>query len=189
MTLSRLKEKAQDKTTFDTLNGYADFCEEYLCFIADGLQARIVSQNEHNYLFFQYREDGGFQVTRPINANLMLSANDFHNARISFTEAIANIREIQDQPEIRATINKFVYTCQQAIGATLDALVAGKSNRARKINGDLFERLIQLIISQIGITASSGTIKVPIPGSESLFMSYQHDLVVKKTMTFACSAP
>lgn len=61
MTLSHLLAWARDKTRFQCVCDYSDFCEEYLSFISGGLQAVIVSQNEQHYRFFQYREDGGFK--------------------------------------------------------------------------------------------------------------------------------
>lgn len=82
MTLLQLVEWAKTKNRFQTIDDYSSFCEEYLSFIFDGLQAVIVSQNENHYRFFQYREDGNFNVTRPINSNLMISIEDFHLANI-----------------------------------------------------------------------------------------------------------
>lgn len=93
-----------------------------------------------------------------------------------------HIREIKDDPHLRGLINKFIYTCQQVIGATLDALPAGESNKARKINGDLFERYIRLILCNIGIPVHDGVVSVPvIVDDEELFkMSYQHDIIVEE---------
>ncbi|HAS51967.1 MAG TPA: hypothetical protein DCS21_09600 [Gammaproteobacteria bacterium] len=84
---------------------------------------------------------------------------------------------------MRQNVIRIIYTIQQSIGATLDALPAGKSNQARKVNGDLFERLIRLLIVSIGIDCVSGTMQVPIKNSdgEELFKSsYQHDLLISK---------
>ncbi|MDR2495331.1 MAG: hypothetical protein LBD24_08945, partial [Spirochaetaceae bacterium] len=67
MKLSALLEYVKDKTNFTTLEHYSDFCEKYLMFIYDSLQAVIVSQNETHYRFFQYKEDGNYNVSRPIN--------------------------------------------------------------------------------------------------------------------------
>lgn len=68
------------------------------------------------------------------------------------------------------------------IGAALDALPAGESNKARKINGDLFERYIRLILQTIGIPVHDGVVSVPvIVDDKELFkMSYQHDIIVEK---------
>ncbi|MFZ5973840.1 MAG: hypothetical protein ACOYU3_00330 [Bacillota bacterium] len=182
MTLSQLLEWAKNKTRFSSINDYTNFCQEYLAFIYDGLQAVIISQNENEYRFFQYKEDGYYNTTRPINSKLMFSINEFLEAKNNFVYALAHIREIRNEPIIRNNINRLVYTCQQAIGATLDALPAGESNTARKINGDLFERYVRLIISEIGVYVREGTVFVPVivNGEEMFRMSYQHDLIVEK---------
>jgi len=82
-------------------------------------------------------------------------------------------------------INKVVYTCQQSIGATLDALPVGESNFARKINGDLFERFIRTLISDVGINVREGRIRVPVivDGEEQFCMNYQHDLIIEENGT------
>jgi hypothetical protein len=86
-----------------------------------------------------------------------------------------------DTPENRSVINRGVYTIQQSIGAALDALPSGMSNKARKINGDLFERLIRLLLVKIGIDCTSGVVSVPIKIDDEIafFMNYQHDLIIK----------
>lgn len=182
MTLNQLIAWAKDKTRFTSVNDYAVFCEEYLEFIYHGLQAVIVSQNENHYRFFQYKDDGNFNISRPINSKLMIGAENFVEAKNNFCYALQHIREISERDDIRSQLNHFVYTCQQAIGATLDALPSGESNTARKINGDLFERYIRLIISQVGISVREGTISVPVivEGEELFKMAYQHDLIVER---------
>lgn len=181
MNLLQLVEWAKDKSRFQTIEDYSAFCEEYLSFIFSGLQAIIVSQNENHYRFFQYRAEGNYNVSRPINSNLMISAENFQDAKDNFYYTLLHIREIQDSNEFRQNINKFVYTCQQAIGAALDALPAGESNKARKINGDLFERYIRLVLKNIGIDVHDGVVSVPVTvDNEELFkMAYQHDLIVE----------
>ena len=131
----------------------------------------------------RHKEDASYAVTRPINTNIMLQASSFDNSIQSFNYAIAHIHEIENDQQLRGTLNKFIYTCQQSIGAALDALPAGNSNRARKINGDLFERLIRLVLSDLGIAVSSGTVKLQVPdtaGGALCTMHYQHDIVLKK---------
>lgn len=181
MNLSELIQKAKNKESFRSVNDFSDYCGAYLEFIQDGLQAVIVSQNENHYRFFQYKEDGSFQVTRPINSNLMYSIADFERARNTFEYALTHIRDIRDDCNTRETLNRFVYTCQQAIGATLDALPAGGSNTARKINGDLFERYIRILIRSLGVNVRDGFVRVPIAidGITQFEMSYQHDLIIE----------
>lgn len=182
MKLVRLLEWAQDKARFASVNDYANFCENYLDFISDGLQAVIVSKNENQYRFFQYREEGAFNTTRPINANLMLCRETFSESKRVFFDVLPHIRDAGNNPVVRQTINKFVYSCQQAIGATLDALPSGRSNTARKINGDLFERHIKFILKMTGISVRDGTVSIPVIHEEKeLFrMYYQHDLILEK---------
>ena len=181
MTLLQLTTWATDKTRFQNLDDYARFCEEFLTFIFDGLQAVIVSKNENDYRFFQYREEGNYNFTRPINSKLMIPIDSFCSAKSDFEYGIRHIREIEKDWEIRERINTFTYTCQQAIGATLDALPANRSNTARKINGDLFERYVRLILQEIGVTVCDGVVPVPVivEGKEICRMNYQHDLIVK----------
>lgn len=85
------------------------------------------------------------------------------------------------QKKIVYLINNFIYTCQQSIGAVLDALPAKRVNTARKINGDLFERFIRLIISKAGVDVSDGNIAVPVKinGEVAFNFNYQHDLIIK----------
>ena len=181
MILSQLINNARNKTNFTTLEDYSVFCEKYLAFIYDNLQAVIVSQNETQYRFFQYKKDGNFNVTRPINSDLMISVNDFSNSKDTFVYAMQHIKDIKQENKVREILNKFIYTCQQSIGATLDALPAGESNTARKINGDLFERYIRLILMKLGIPVRDGIVPVPVivNGEELFQMVYQHDLIIE----------
>ncbi|MEQ1746619.1 MAG: hypothetical protein ABMA02_14400 [Saprospiraceae bacterium] len=185
MTLDQILDKATDKTNFQSLEGYFDFCRFYLEYIQTNLQAVIVSQNENHYQFFQYDENGGFQITRPINSQLMLNADSFGNAVQIFLDVLGSLSEKKRggaQANQAAAINNVVYTLQQSIGAALDALPAGRSNTARKLNGDLFEQLIRLILQRLRLECRAGTVQVPvvIDGEAAFKMSYQHDLIVEK---------
>lgn len=182
MSLYQLVETASNKKNFLRISDYIDFGLRYLEFIKTNLQAVIVSCNEHRYRFFQYKEDGTFNVTRPINSNLMLGLEEFEDGRKIFTLLLKNIKDEElDTEQNRSLLNKFIYTTQQCIGATLDALPANRSNIARKINGDLFERLIRLVIAEVGIKIKAGIIDVPIKidGEVAFYMRYQHDLIIE----------
>jgi len=183
MTLKALVKISTNKEQFQNIENYIDFSKKYLEFIKTNLQAVIVSRNENNYQFFQYKQDGTFNVTRPINSNLLYSFEEYENIVDEFLYMMNHIRdEGTDSARNREIINRFIYTSQQCIGASLDALPANKSNTARKINGDLFERFIRLIIKNIGIDVSEGTIKVPVmvDGEEAFKMNYQHDLIISQ---------
>jgi|GEM_PF-108683 len=181
MNLKQLTEIAKNKSNFNSLSGYIEFCLRYLDFLDGGLQAVIVSQNAQNYRFFQYREEGHFNITRPINSTLMYSANEETLIRETFLRLLLNSNNIDgfDQQN-REIIRRSIYTIQQSIGATLDALPSAQSNTARKINGDLFERLIRFLIAEKGIDCRSGVINVPVivDGKEMFKMNYQHDLLI-----------
>ncbi|MFH0791230.1 MAG: hypothetical protein V2A64_06315 [Candidatus Omnitrophota bacterium] len=182
MKLKQLTAIATDKSKFKNLNNYCEFAEKYLEYVSEKLQAVIVSQNENHYRFFQYGKDGGYQITRPINSRLMCTITDFLTLK---KKVVANLKKVKDfkSREDRQAINQIVYTLQMSIGSTLDGLPAGKSNTARKINGDLFEHLVRLIIREIGISCESGVVQIPVivRGKEQFRMSYQHDLIVRDT--------
>lgn len=179
MSLSRLIPHALNKENFLRVEDYIDFAKRYLEFIRSNLQAVIVSKNENHYRFFQYKEEATYNISRPINSNLMYSFEEFEACSRVFLEVITNIKESRfDSPDNRNLLNRLIYSAQQSIGACLDALPANKSNTARKINGDLFERFIMLIIERCGVEVTEGTINVPVKvdGEEAFNMKYQHDL-------------
>lgn len=185
MNLERLVSIACDKNYFRDIDRYCDFAKSYLEFIKDNLQAVIVSRNENNYQFFQYKDEGTYNVTRPINSQLMYSLEDMEAVIDPFKEILLDIQgedNSTDNSSNREIINRSIYTAQQCIGATLDALPANKSNTARKINGDLFERFIRLIIGKVGVYVTQGTVQVPVKinGKVEFTMNYQHDLIVKE---------
>lgn len=181
MSLSTLVNIATNKQNFQSVSDYIEFCKTYLAFIATELQAVIVSQNENHYRFYQYKEDGHFNITRPINSNLMYGPGDLAKFEREFQIVLASARDLPEgDTESRELLTRSIYTIQQSIGSSLDALPAGASNQARKINGDLFERFIQLLLRAVGVTCDTGTVQVPVyVGGEIQFhMSYQHDLLL-----------
>lgn len=183
MNLNELVNFAMRKSNFNTLKDYIDYCINFLHYIKTELQAVIISQNELNYCFYQYGKDGNYNISRPINKDLMFSLEDIDKLSNDFTRIISNIKAISSNLDFeRSILCKSIYTIQQSIGAILDALPSGKSNNARKINGDLFERLICLLINSAGVKCAAGKIKIPITvkGEKPFTMDYQHDLVIYK---------
>ena len=181
MTIKQLVKKATNKDNFTDLNGFIAFSKEYLSYVNDHLQAVIVSQNENHYRFYQYDKSANFQITRPINSNLMYDTKEFTKTSKEYIKILKHIKTINKKdPAIRDILNNATYTIQQSIGAALDGLPAGKANTARKLNGDLFEHFIRLIIREIGIDCKSGVIKIPVVvDNKRLFdMSYQQDLII-----------
>lgn len=92
MSLTDLVSHATDKERFHTVEDYIDFCSQYLEYIDTGLQARIISQNESHYQFFQYKKDGSFNITRPLNSKLMYGAEEFGQAAQQFLSTILPLR-------------------------------------------------------------------------------------------------
>ena len=183
MKLKKIVGMATNKDNFTDLKGYVDFCKIYLDYVSENLQAIIVSQNENYYNFFQYGKDGDYQITRPINSNLMYNMRSFSKIGKEFLKLLKAAKKISSKNgEQRKILLDSVYTIQQSIGAALDGLPAGRSNTARKLNGDLFENFIRLIIREIGIDCRAGVVQIPVVvNGEKLFdMSYQHDLIVEE---------
>lgn len=177
-TLWEIMSWVTDKDRFITLNDYFNFAETYLEFIETELQAEIVSKKEMNYAFFQYKRDGEYNFTRPINNDLFYRFDKYQRYKGDFLTYLQNIRYIKNEEDCRKVLNNFVYTTQQTIGCALDSLPSSKTNSSRKLNGDLFERLIRLIIAETGISVDSGIMSVPIPHSEEK-MNFQNDLQIK----------
>lgn len=67
----------------------------YLEYIDTVLQARIVSQNESHYQFFQYRKEGSFNITRPLNSRLMYDTEGFAQAVQQFSMTLEQLRDGQ----------------------------------------------------------------------------------------------
>lgn len=114
----------------------------------------------------------------------MYDAAGFSKAAAQFSLTLEQLRDgEQPSDNLRENLVRVIYTLQQSIGAALDGLPAGKSNQARKVNGDLFERLIRLLIVSLNVDCVSGTMQVPVKntdGTELFKSSYQHDLLLSK---------
>ena len=182
MTLKQLVAKVTDKERFSSIEAYVEFARMFLDYVAKDIQATIVSQNEPHYHFWQYRKEGHFNVSRPFNSELMLTNENCDAELTEFLGLLECIRDSgSDTLQQRQRLSHCIYSLQQTIGIALDALPAGQSNQARKINGDLFERLIRLLLVRVGVNCTSGTVSVPVVVDNKVqsTMSFQHDLIVK----------
>jgi len=182
MTLKQLLANVTDKGRFSSIEAYVEFTRAFLGYVTEHVQATIVSQNEPHYHFWQYRKEGHFNVSRPFHSDLMLTHENCEAELAQFVTLLTCIQDSgADTPEQRRRLSRCIYSLQQAIGIALDALPAGQSNQARKINGDLFERLIQFLLVRIGVNCTSGTVSVPVivEGQVEGTMRFQHDLIVK----------
>lgn len=60
----------------------------------------------------------------------------------------------------------------------MDALPSSKTNTSRKVNGDLFERFMQLVMKNLGFSIDSEILNVKVPDSNET-MKYQNDIEIK----------
>jgi hypothetical protein len=175
--------RVSNKDNFLNLTDYFSFATYFLDYVENHKQATIVSQNENVYNFFQYDQTADFQITRPFNSRILYSSEELQENSPIFLQALNDLRKYREGADIqnREVINRTVYTLQQAIGFALDALPAGKSNNARKLNGDYFESLILLLLQSLELNVDHGTLKVPVTfdGEELFKMKYQQDLIVR----------
>jgi hypothetical protein len=181
MKLDDLVRQASNKTNFTELEHYVEFCGQFLDFIGTpgAIQAEIVARNETHYRFIQFK-NAEFSISRPLNSKLLYSRRVAEVSLVKFLKVLDSVKKM-DTPANREIVNRSIYTMQQSIGASLDAPPAGQTNTARKINGDLFERFIRLVLIRVGIECTAGVVKVPIKvaGEEEFTMGYQHDLIIK----------
>ena len=195
VTLADLQVSVQDRLAFKTLGEYLTLCIAFLTFLRKTHLTRIVSPSQSNYVFFQYGEDFGHKITRPLNSNLFVeSPNELKAMFNRFANFLADLKkhggEISDQKGVGGyieskEINKVVYTIQQAIGSTSDSFDI--PNQSRKRAGQLFERMIKLIIQEIGLECEPRTVNIPIPGYPGYKMPYELDLVFSRNKAIVTS--
>jgi len=183
MKLGELQEIVIKHENFNSFADCAKFAGEFLKYVRDNKQAVIVSQNEHNYHFFQFNEEAHYTISRPFNDDLIIEYDDFNNCLEVVTEDFELFRNYKDKAKSYIKdpmiIDRVLYTIQQTIGFALDTLTS--NNKARKVNGDIFELLMLYVMDEIGVSAVHGTFPMVIrnDSGEKLFkMNWQHDMVV-----------
>jgi hypothetical protein len=188
LTLADLQASVQDRVAFNKLSDYVTLCDAYLTFLERMRPTRIISPTHRNYNFHQYDETYGYKITRPLNSDLFIEkALDFRSAFERFTDFLADLKQFHelaiDRPGGKLyagsrEMNKVVYTIQQSIGSIGDSFQ--NPNQSRKRIGQLFEKLVKIIIQQVGFECESRTITVPIPNYPGYQMSYELDLVFSR---------
>ena len=83
-TLWEIMSWVSEKSRFSKIENYIEFAKYYLEFIETELQAEIIAQNETNYRFFQYRRDGEYNITRPVNGDLFFKLPDYEKLASDF---------------------------------------------------------------------------------------------------------
>jgi len=195
VTLTDLQESVRDRAAFGMLDDYLTICRTFLAFVQKTHPTRIVSPSHRNYIFYQYGEDYGHKITRPLNVDLFIeSPTDFKEAFERLVLFLADLRRHQEAAIDRRNnrkyiaskeINKVVYTTQQAIGSIGDSFE--NPNQSRKRVGQLFETLVKLIIKEVGLECEPRTINLPIPEYPGYEMSYELDLVFSRNKAIVAS--
>ena len=187
-TLFNLQASVQDKSAFNDLVDYYTLSHVFLSFLEQLRPTRIIAPNDHRYIFFQYGEDYGHKITRPLNSELFIEhPDDFQQAFVRFADFLVDLKRLgKSAAENHALqaylgtneVNQVIYTLQQSIGSIGDSFT--NPNQSRKRIGQLFENLVKLVIQEVGFTCESRTISVPIPEHPDYSMSYQFDLVFSR---------
>ncbi|MDI6753549.1 MAG: hypothetical protein QME78_04050 [Thermodesulfobacteriota bacterium] len=195
VTLADLQESVQDKSAFGTLDDYLKIGRTFLALVEKMRPTRIVSPSHRNYIFYQYAEDYGHKITRPLNIDLFIeSPADLKSVFERFVVFLADLKQYQEAAVGRGSsgryleskeINRVVYTVQQALGCIGDSL--DNPNQSRKRVGQLFETLVKLIIQEVGLECEPRTINIPIPGYPGYKMSYELDLVFSRNKVIIAS--
>jgi len=188
MNLQELQQKVIASDDFDSIEGYFNVCREFLCLLNDSQLTRIISPTEHQYVFFQFGEDYGHKITRPLNTNLYIDKG--RTFQTEFEKFVDLLNELRKKEKKALTIkkhrrfleangiNRIIYTIQQSIGSIGDSFE--NANQSRKRVGMLFEKLVKHIIQALGLECESRTISIPIEECPGKSMSYELDLVISK---------
>ncbi len=194
-TLADLQVSLKDTSAFGELEHYFTLCHTFLTFIAESQPTRIVSPNQHNYIFYQYSQEYGHKITRPLNTNLFIEwADEFKLAFERFITFLADLKGFQEKVINQKgalyylesnEINRVIYTIQQSVGSIGDAF--DNPNQSRKRIGQLFENLVKLVIREVGLECETRTITVPIPGYSGYQMSYDLDPVFSRNKAIVAS--
>ncbi|MEZ4832635.1 MAG: hypothetical protein R2873_11670 [Caldilineaceae bacterium] len=194
-SLLDLQASLRDRTAFHTLSDFYTICDAFLALLQDSRPTRIVSPSHSHYVFYQYDQDFGHKITRPLNTRLFIeSQDDFNVAYNRFIDFLHDLKQYQgsigDQPGVSKYIdsnevNRIVYTIQQSIGSIGDSFA--NSNQSRKRIGQLFESMLRLVIQEIGLECEPRTISLPIAGFPGYEMSYELDLVFSRDKAIVTS--
>ncbi|MBI5387485.1 MAG: hypothetical protein HZA90_22730 [Verrucomicrobia bacterium] len=195
VVLHDLQESVADKAGFQRLADYEKFCSAFLTLRAREQPTRIVSPSHRHYVFYQYGEAHAHAITRPLNTHLFFEKREEFQAAFSrFVAFLADLKrhqhavaEMKGRLEYLGSkeINRVIYTLQQSIGCVGDSF--GNQNQSRKRIGQLFERLVKLVIQEVGVVCEPRVINLPIPDFPGCEMSYELDLVFSRNKAIIAS--
>lgn len=187
-SLENLQTTVLDKTGFISIDQYAHFFLEFLKFLQKNKLTRVISPSQKNYIFYQFSSKYNNKITRPINSDLFIeNIREFKSLFRVFMKALNKMKIKQDKIKEdkslakikdKKVISRVIYSMQQGVGCVGDSF--DNPNTCRKRIGQIFERLIQLIIKSVGLECSPRTINIPIPNREGYKMSYELDIVFSR---------
>ena len=127
MDLQELQQKVIASDDFDSIEEYFNVCRDFLCLLNDLQPTRIISPTEHHYVFFQFGENYGHKITRPLNTNLYIEGS--RSFQTEFERFLDLLNELRKKEKKALTmkkhqrfleengINRIIYTVQQSIGS------------------------------------------------------------------------
>lgn len=194
-SLGDLQASVIDRSAFTSLEDYRRLCSAFLGCVATIQPTRIISPSHPNYMFFQYGQNYGHRITRPLNSDLFLEdAATCGGTFDRFTALLGDLRKAGSGDALGAVhsdylatneINRVIYTLQQSIGCIGDSFE--NPNQSRKRVGQLFENLVKLVIQEVGIECEPRTINLPIPDFPGMTMPYELDLVFSRSQVIIAS--
>ena len=194
-SLGDLQASVIDRSAFTSLEDYLRLCSAFLGHVENSQPTRIISPSHPSYMFFQYGQDYGHKITRPLNSDLFIEeAAIFRSAFDRFTALLGDLRTagsgdalgvVQADYLASNEINRVIYTIQQSIGCIGDSFE--NPNQSRKRIGQLFENLVKLVIQEVGIECEPRTINLPIPDFPGMTMPYELDLVFSSSQVIIAS--
>ena len=183
MSLAPLQEGLVDLDGFTRLGHYRLFGSAFLDYVQSHRPTLIRSPSDSRYRFYQYGEPYRHAITRPLNADLWIEQpSAFEAAFDRMLDALAETDRQRGAATARyaasGEMRRVLYTAQQAAGCVADSL--GNSNRARKRVGQVFERLVLLLVQHAGLDCEPRTVVLPIPDHEGHTMKYELDFVFSR---------
>ncbi len=183
MTLTPLREGLIDLAGFTDLDHYRLFGSAFLEYVEAKQPTLIHAPNDLRYRFYQFGQEYGRAITRPLNFDLWIEKpTDFREAFDRMLDALDTAAS--DGPNAVSSyrgsgeMRRVLYTSQQAVGCVADSL--GNSNQSRKRVGQVFERLMLLLVRKTGMTCEPRTVVLPVPGVDGFTMKYELDLVFSR---------
>ena len=159
------------------LNEFRDIAYRVLEYLPNVINEEKVY---HNYILCSSNIAGTRKQIRPFNNDLFLrKASDFDKEFDAFINIVGNLKNNSHNFEDKdyQTVDKIIYTIQQALAIGLDLFV--ESNSARKHVGNRFEELIRVLLSEANISLKKIVINIPYNTDEGeKFYKCETDVVV-----------